>query len=469
MDLDCWIDKDVASQVLTEALRYGGDLGEIYVEDRSVLTLGLEDSKVDEAVRGTDRGAGIRVFYGGLSAYAHTDDLTASNLRAVAKDAASAARGRSQAQVLDFTGGRTDLDFPVKRSFDDMSDEEKARLLHRVDREARGFDPRVTQVQAQYSEQRRRVWIWNSEGRAVQDERHLVQLRIMVMAKKEDLVQTGLGAVGGQMGLELLDRVDVLAEAREAAGSAVRMLDARPAPAGELPVVMNHGWGGVLFHEACGHALEADHVNQGVSVFGGRLGELVASPLITLVDDATLPERRGSFRFDDDGTASERTVLIEKGVLREYLWDLAQARRSERYSTGNGRRQSFRFLSLPRMTNTFIEAGDTDPEDIVRSVKRGLYVKMLGGGQADTARGDFVFSVSEGYLIEDGRLTAPVRGATLVGNGPEVLKEIAMVGHDLELDKGLGMCGKGQRVPVSVGQPTLLIPRITIGGTEEGR
>ncbi len=245
------------------------------------------------------------------------------------------------------------------------------------------------------------------------------------------------------------------------------MLDARPAPAGEMPVVMNHGWGGVLFHEACGHALEGDFINQGVSVFSGRLGEQVASPLITLVDDATLPERRGSFRFDDDGTCSQRSVLIERGVLKGYMWDLGQARRANQRSTGNGRRQSFRHLPMPRMTNTFIEAGSSEPEDILRSVKKGLYVKMLGGGQADTAKGDFVFSVSEGYLIEDGRLTAPVRGATLIGNGPEVLQEIAMVGHDLELDKGLGVCGKGQRVPVSVGQPTLLLPCITVGGTEQ--
>jgi TldD protein len=198
------------------------------------------------------------------------------------------------------------------------------------------------------------------------------------------------------------------------------------------------------------------------------LGQRVASPLVTLVDDSTLPERRGSFRFDDEGTESQRTVLIEAGVLRGYMWDLAQARRANLSSTGNGRRQSFRHLPMPRMTNTFIEAGESDPEDIVRSVKKGLYVKMLGGGQADTAKGDFVFSVSEGYLIEEGKLTAPVRGATLIGNGPEVLAEISMVGHDLELDKGLGMCGKGQRVSVSVGQPTLLVPRITVGGTDEG-
>jgi TldD protein len=458
----------VAGRVLSEALRHGGDLAEIYVEDRQSTSLSLEDSKVEEAVRGLDRGAGIRVFYGGLAAYAYTDDLSEDSLLQIAREAASAARGTSRPQVLGFECAESEIQFPVEKPFDALSESAKGRLLHEVDDEARSYDSQISQVQAQYGEYRRRVWIGNSEGLWAEDERNIMQLILVVMARHENLVQEGVRGVGGQMGLELLDRVDILAEAREAAASAVRMLEARPAPAGPMPVVMNHGWGGVLFHEACGHALEADFIMQGASVFAGRVGEQVASPLITLIDDATLPARRGSFRFDDDGTPSQRTVLIEKGILKEYMWDLAQARRADRLSTGNGRRQSFRYLPMPRMTNTFIEAGESDPEDILRSVKQGLYVKMLGGGQADTARGDFVFSVNEGYLIEDGRITAPVRGATLIGNGPAILREISMVGFDLELDKGLGRCGKGQQVPVSVGQPTLLIPSITVGGTEGG-
>jgi len=468
MDTDRMIGDEVARRVLTAALSHGGDLAEIYVEDRCTTNLSLEDCKVEEAVRGIDRGAGVRVFYGTLSTYAHTDDLSDRSLQAVARNAALAARGANRVQVLDFNQAQSGLEFPIEKPFEAMEAQQKSQLLRSLDQEARRFDPRVVQVQARYSEDRRRIRIWNSEGRYAEDERNLIQLSVIALAQEGDLVQRGVGMIGGQLGLELLDRVDPLAEAREAAASAVRMLDARPAPAGEMPVVMNNGWGGVLFHEACGHALEADFINQGVSVFAGRVGEQVASPLITLVDDATLPERRGSYRFDDDGTPSQRTLLIENGVLREYMWDMAQARRANRHPTGNGRRQSFRYLPMPRMTNTFIQAGESDPEDIVRSVQRGLYVKMLGGGQADTARGDFVFSVSEGYLIEDGRLTAPIRGASLIGNGPEVLKEIEMVGHDLELDKGLGQCGKGQQVPVSVGQPTLLIPRITVGGTSEG-
>jgi TldD protein len=456
----------VAARALSEALRNGGDLAEIYVEDRQSTNLSLEDSKVEEAVRGLDRGAGIRVFYGGLAAYAHTDDLSEAGLLAAAREAASAARHASQVRVLPFTRAETALQFPIEEPFDALSERAKGRLLHGLDEEARAYDSRISQVQASYHEYRRRVWIGNSEGLWAEDERNIVQVILVVMARRGNLVQEAVRGVGGQMGLELLGRVDLPAEARDAAASAVQMLDAQPAPAGPMPVVMNHGWGGVLFHEACGHALEADFVMQGASVFAGRVGEQVASPLITLVDDATLPARRGSYCFDDDGRPSQRTVLIENGVLREYMWDVAQARMAHRLSTGNGRRQSFRYLPMPRMSNTFIEAGESDPEDILRSVDRGLYVKMLEGGQADTARGDFVFSVSEGYLIEKGRITAPVRGATLIGNGPAILKEISMVGHDLELDRGLGNCGKGQSVPVGVGQPTLLIPSITVGGTK---
>ena len=459
------ISEDVARKVLAKSLENGGALAELYIEDRQSLDLGLEDSKVEVALRGTDRGAGIRIFCGNVATYAHTDELSEESLLRVASEAASAGRGSAKVEVLGFAHSHSPADSPFEKPFHIMGEKEKAQVLQEIDRAARGYDPRIHQVQANYRESRQRIWIYNSEGRYAEDERNMLQIAIVAMARKDSLVQRAVAVVGGQSGLELLDQVDPVAEGLEAAQSAVKMLDARPAPAGEMTVVTNRGWGGVLFHEACGHALEADFVNQGASIFAERLGERVASPLITLIDDGTLPGRRGSFRFDDDGTPSQRTVLIECGVLREYLWDVAEGRRANHRSTGNGRRQSFRYPSLPRMTNTFIAAGETDPEEIIRSVKRGLYVKMLGGGQADIAKGDFVFSVSEGYVIEDGRLTAPVRGATLIGNGPQVLGEIDMVGSDLELDKGLGVCGKGQTVPVSVGQPTLRIPSITVGGT----
>ncbi len=295
----------------------------------------------------------------------------------------------------------------------------------------------------------------------------MVEVRAMVLAQKDGIIQRASQGFGGQTGMELFDAHDPVAMSRELVEVAVKMLDARPAPAGEMTVVINNGWGGVLFHEACGHAMEADYVSKGSSAYTGMVGQRVASPLITAVDDGTIPGRRGSLRFDDDGTPSSRTVLIEEGILEEYMWDLVEARRMNRESTGNGRRQSFRHMPIPRMTNTYIAAGPHDPEEIIRSVKKGLYVKRLGGGQADIAKGDFVFTVTEGYLIEDGKLTAPVRGASLMGNGPKALSEIDMVGTDFALDPGQGRCGKGQWARVSLGQPTVRIPRLVVGGTED--
>lgn len=461
------ISKETATKVLSAALRSGGDLAEIYVEDRTSLSLRLEESKLEEAVRGADRGAGVRVLFGNLAAYAYTDDLSEQSLLEAARAVAAAASGSSKAQVIDLTRRTSPLEFPVLKPFDSLSVADKAHMLHRMDEAARGFDPHVSQVIAGYGELHRRVWIFNSEGLYVEDDRNMVEVRSMVLAQKNGVIQRASQGIGGQMGMELFDAQDPIALGRELAETAVKMLDARPSPAGEMTVVINSGWGGVLFHEACGHAMEADFVSKGSSAYTGMVGQRVASPLITAVDDGTIPGRRGSIRFDDDGTPSSRTVLIKDGVLREYMWDLVEARRMKRQSTGNGRRQSFRHMPIPRMTNTYIAAGPHDPEEIIRSVENGLYVKRLGGGQADIAKGDFVFTVTEGYLIEDGKLTTPVRGASLVGNGPKVLSEIDMVGADFALDPGMGMCGKGQAARVSVGQPTVRIPRLTVGGTED--
>ena len=461
------IAKETANRVLSAALRSGGDLAEIYVEDRTSVNLRLEESKLEQAVRGADRGAGVRVLFGNLAAYAYTDDLSEESLLAAAQAAAAAASGGGQTQVIDLTQRHSPLEFPVLKPFDSLSLADKARMLHRMDEAARGYDPHVSQVIASYGELRRRVWLFNSEGLHVEDDRYIVEVRGMVLAQKNGVIQRASQGFGGQMGLELFDANDPAALSAELAEAAVVMLDARPAPAGEMTVVINNGWGGVLFHEACGHAMEADFVSKGSSAYTGLVGQRIAAPIVTAIDDGTIPGRRGSLRFDDDGTPSSPTVLIEKGVLKEYMWDLVEARRMKRESTGNGRRQSFRHLPIPRMTNTYIAPGPHDPEEIVRSVEKGLYVKRLGGGQADIAKGDFVFKVNEGYLIEDGKLTAPVRGATLMGNGPKVLSEIDMVGADFALDPGMGMCGKGQGARVSVGQPTVRIPRLTVGGTDE--
>ncbi len=462
------ITKETAAKVLAESLRTGGDLAEIYVEDVTSLGLGLDDGRLEQAVRGADRGAGVRVFFGNLVTYAYTDNLNEDSLLNAARAAAAAGKGSGSSKIVDLTERKSPLQFKVEKPFDSMSIAEKAALLHAMDEAGRAYDGRITQVSASFSERRRRVWIYNSEGLFVHDDRNFVEVRGSVVARKNGTLQRAGAGFGAQSGLELLDGNDPKALMHELGESAIKMLDARPCPAGEMTVVMCNGWGGVLFHEACGHQMEADFITKGASAYAGKVGEQVASPIITAIDDGTIPGRRGSLRFDDDGTPSQRTVLIDKGVLKEYMWDLVEARRVGRAgSTGNGRRQSFRHLPMPRMTNTFIDKGEHDPQEIIENTKKGIYIKQMAGGQADIAKGDFVFNATEAYLIEDGKLTAPVRGATVTGNGPTVLKQIDMVGTDLALDPGQGMCGKMQTARVSVGQPTLRIPSVTVGGTDE--
>jgi TldD protein len=462
------ITKDVAQKVLREALKTGGDFAEIYVEDLTSLRLGLDDGRLEEAIRGADRGAGVRVFFGTMATYAYTDDLSEASLLKAAQAAAAAGTSNSQPQSIDLTEKKSPLQFDIVRPFDAMSIQDKAEILHRVDEAGRAYHSAIQQVSTSYAERNRRVWIYNSEGVFVQDDRTFCEFRAGVIASRDGQLQRAGQGFGGQIGLELFDDNDPVALIEDLAQSAVKMLDARPAPAGEMTVVLPNGWGGVLFHEACGHQMEADFITKGGSAYSGKVGEKVASSLITAIDDGTIPGRRGSMRFDDEGTPTNRTVLIEKGVLKEYMWDLTEARRVGRESsTGNGRRQSFRHMPMPRMTNTFIDAGEHDPQEIIENTKSGIYVTRMAGGQADIAKGDFVFNATEAYLIEDGKLTAPLKGATIQGHGPTVLSEIDMVGTDLALDPGMGMCGKGQWAHVSVGQPTVRIPKVMVGGTGE--
>jgi len=460
------ISHDLAARVLGEALKTGGDFAELYVEDVKQLRLGLDDSRLEQAVRGADRGAGVRVFFGMMATYAYTDSLDEESLLNAARAAAAAGKDSAKTQVIDLTERKNAVVSPVEKPFDTLSIEEKASLLSKIDETGRAYDPKIAQVSASYLERSRKVWIYNSEGVYANDDRNFVEMRIGVIAKDGTQLQRAGEGFGAQSGLELLDKNDVIEAVNNAAESAIKMLDAKPAPAGEFTVVMCNGWGGVLFHEACGHQMEADFVTQGGSAYSGKVGEQVASPIITAIDDGTIPGRRGTIRFDDEGTPSQRTTLIEKGVLKEYMWDLTEARRVGRDgSTGNGRRESFRHMPMPRMTNTFIDQGESDPEDIIKSTKHGIYIKSMSGGQADIAKGDFVFNAKEAYMIEDGVLTTPLKGATVAGNGPKVLMEIDMVGNDLALDPGQGMCGKGQRARVSVGQPTVRLPKVTVGGT----
>lgn len=462
------ISKELAQKVLNVALQTGADLAEIYVEDVVSLQLGMDDSRLERAVRGADRGAGIRVFFGNLVTYAYTDMLDETSLMNAAQAAASAGSGSGKSQIIDLAERQSPLEYAVEKPFDSMSVADKAALLSKIDEVARAYSPFIVQVSAGYLELRRHMWLFNSAGLQVEDDRFFTEIRAGAVARKNGTLQRVHEGFGGRVGLELLDRNDALAKTRGLAESAVRMLDAKPCPAGDMTVVMCNGWGGVLFHEACGHQMEADFITKGSSAYTGKIGQQVANPIITAVDDGTIPARRGSLKFDDDGTAAQRTVLIEKGILKEYMWDLVESRRVGRVaSTGNGRRESYRHMPMPRMTNTFIDRGEHDPQEIIESVKKGIYIKGMAGGQADISRGDYVFNATEAYMIEDGKLTAPVRGATVFGNGPKTLLQIDMVGNDLALDPGMGMCGKIQNARVSVGQPTIRIPSATVGGTDD--
>jgi TldD protein len=461
------ISPEIAQKVLDEGLKRGGELSEVYIEERETFNLNLDDRKIEQAVRGNDQGGGVRVFYGDTAAYAYTDDLEERALLEAARAASAASKSTSEQRIsLDLSKSENPIDVEILKPFSDLDEKSKVDLLHEMDGEARKQSPYVSSVYISMTEVHRAIWVYNSEGVWAEDDRNFIEFQVAVTAKKNGTLQRSSSGIGAQSGLELLESQSPLALAEEVAQAADRMLDARPAPAGEMTVVIVNGWGGVLFHEACGHALEADFVVGGTSIYSGLVGEKVASPIVTAIDDGTIPKRRGSLRFDDEGTPSSRTVLIENGILKEYIWDLKEARRAGRKSTGNGRRESFRHMPMPRMTNTFIDAGTHDPEEIIRSVKRGFYARQIGGGQADFARGDFVFTVTEGYLIEDGRITAPVRGATLMGNGPQVLKQIDMIGTDFALDSGRGRCGKGQWARVSVGQPTVRVPKLMVGGTD---
>lgn len=460
------ISLELAKKVLAEALKTGADFAELYVEDVKSLQLRLDDARLEQAIRGVDRGAGVRVFFGGLATYAYTDNLSEATLLDAARAAASAGKLSAKSQSIDLTERKSPLNFPIEKPLDSRSIQEKAQMLHEIDAIGRAYHPAIAQVGATYRENHRKVWIYNSHGVHAHDDRQYVEMMMQMVAQRDGVLQQCVEGFGAQSGLELFDKNDYREKAHEVAASAVVMLDARPCPAGEMTVVMPNGWGGVLFHEACGHQMEADFITKGVSAYSNKVGEMVASPLITAIDDGTIAGRRGSIRFDDEGTPSQRTVLIEKGVLKEYMWDLTEARRVGREgTTGNGRRQDFRYMPIPRMTNTFIDNGDYDPQEIIASTQKGIYIKSMSGGQADISRGDFVFNAKEAFLIEDGKLTAPLRGATITGNGPAVLKEIDMVGNDLALDPGIGMCGKGQGARVSVGQPTLRIPKVMVGGT----
>jgi TldD protein len=458
------IDRDVLERTLEIALQRGGEFAEVFGEDRVSASTNLDDGRVEQFVSGRDRGAGIRVVIGASTGFAHTADLTAAGLAEAAMAAAAAARARGAGTAAVALRAQRVQSAVAAVAPSSVSKARKVEMLVRADAAARDRSSSIRQVGASYHESVRRIVVANSEGLLAEDETVRIRMGVQCVAAGDTGMQTGHEAPGRSVGFEFFDRFQPEEIARTAADRAVAMLDARPAPTGRLPVVLRRGAGGVLFHEACGHGLEADLVARDASVFRGRVGERVASPLVTLVDDGTMADEWGTCAIDDEGTPAHRNVLIENGVLTDYLWDVVRARAEGRSRSGNGRRESYRHLPMVRMTNTFLLPGDTDPDDIVAATEHGLYCAALGGGQVNTATGDFVFGVTEAYLIENGRITEPVRAAQLIGNGPASLRSIDAVGNDF--DTWAGTCGKdGQGVPVSSGQPTLRLTELTVGGT----
>jgi TldD protein len=460
------VEQDVIERVLGAALRSGGEFAELYVEDRRSSSAHLDDGKVDQVSSGRDRGAGVRVVLGETTGYAHTADLSERGLLAAA-DAASAVAtaGGPGATVVPLSRRPEHRVSRVEQPPDEVGKAAKVALLQRADDAARAAGSAIVQVSAGYGDSRRQLLVANSEGVLATDEQVRTLFRVTAVASGDTGLQTGYESVGHTIGFELFDAVEVEELARRAAARALTKLAARPAPSGTMPVVIKSGGGGVLFHEACGHGLEADHIQKGVSVFRGRVGEQVASPLVTLVDDGTMAGEWGAIGYDDEGHPSQHNVLIQDGVLTDYMWDHLRARKEGRGPSGNGRRQSYKHLPMVRMTNTFVLNGGEAPADIIKDTERGVYVAQLGGGQVNTASGDFVFGMTEAYLIENGQITDPIREGNLIGNGPQVLQDIDLLGNDFAMGSP-GTCGKdGQGVPVGDGQPTLRVRALTIGGT----
>ncbi|MCW5893665.1 MAG: metalloprotease TldD [bacterium] len=455
-------------RVLGTALDRRADHADLFFEHRAVQTASLDEQRVKKATRTARQGVGVRVLAGARTGYAYSDEVTLERLEIAARTAgAIAAHAGDAATTAVAVPARVPHDlYPVTPAPIDTPVPDMVALLERIDRVARAVDPAITNVMAGVGLEHRVVLIATPDGRLVGDVRPLVHLSVSCIAERGGRREQGTAGGGGRHAFRDLDtRAEVFA--RDAARQAVRNLDAVPAPAGTMTVVLGPGWPGILLHEAVGHGLEGDFNRKGTSAFAGRIGTRVASELCTVVDDGTIAGRRGSLNVDDEGTPTSRTVLIENGVLRGYLQDRMNAGLMGMALTGNGRRESFAHAPLPRMTNTFMLAGDDAPEDILRSVDRGLYAVAFGGGSVDITSGKFVFSASEAYLIEGGRIGAPVKGATLVGNGPDVLTRITRVGADLALDEGIGTCGKdGQSVPVGVGLPTVRLDDITVGGTQ---
>ncbi|HET7004206.1 MAG TPA: metalloprotease TldD [Candidatus Binatia bacterium] len=456
-------------KVIAAAIGKKADYADLFFEYRRNEGVSLEEGMVKNCSQSTSNGVGVRVLAEAKTGYAYTDDITIEKLEIAARTAQYIAQNRSSyvpAQVGQPPAAAHDL-YTIATPVNDVPLERKVALLYEIDKFTRALDPRVKNVFASIGAEYKVILVASSQGMVVGDIQPLTRLNVTCIVEENGNRQVGSFGGGGRVEFGFfVDARDYERYAREAVRQAVLNLSAEDAPAGTMDVVLGPGWPGILLHEAIGHGLEGDFNRKKTSAFSDRIGEKVASELCTVVDDGTIPSRRGSINVDDEGTPTSRTTLIEKGILKGYLQDKLNAGLMKMALTGNGRRESYAHIPMPRMTNTFMLAGQSAPEDILKSVKKGLYAVSFGGGQVDITSGKFVFSASEAYLIEDGKVTQPVKGATLIGNGPDVLTRVSMVGADLKLDEGVGTCGKdGQSVPVGVGMPTIKIDGLTVGGT----
>ena len=459
------LDPDCASQITDEAL-HGMDDGELYLEYTQSEGFSFDDGRLKSASFDVSQGFGLRAVCGESTGYAHAADLSAKAIERAGETVKSVKSGHSGHMNMGPAKTNRHL-YSEANPIDGLEFTAKIKLLEEIDAYARALDPRVRQVSASLSSEWKAVEIVRASGLRVRDIRPLVRLNVSIVAGVGDRQESGFHGEGGRYDYErLIDPANWRAAVDEALRQALVNLESVPAPAGEMDVVLGPGWPGVLLHEAIGHGLEGDFNRKQTSAFSGLIGQRVAAPGVTVVDDGTIEQRRGSLTIDDEGTPTSRTMLIEDGILKGYMQDRLNARLMGVAPTGNGRRQSHAHAPMPRMTNTYMLAGDRDPEEIIKSVKRGLYAVNFGGGQVDITNGKFVFSCTEAYMIENGKIGAPVKGATLIGNGPDVLTRVTAIGNDLKLDAGVGICGKGgQSVPVGVGQPTLRLDKITVGGT----
>ena len=462
-------------KILKETLKEGGEFADFFFERTHSIVVVCEEDRIEKVISGLDVGVGLRLLFGGRTIHGFTNQMSEQGLFDLARRVSLAVKEDEEARVINLMGRHppglshppiSTPPFPIKKHPQGVPISEKVSVVQRGNDAARKLDGHVRLVRVLYRDFRQNLFVANSAGASVEGERVGTVFSVQVVSADGEIIQTGYEPVGGTMGFELFDFHPPEEVAEVATKRSVLMLSARKAPMGRMAVVLSSEAGGTMIHEAIGHGLEADLAQQGLSVYSKKIGEKVGSPLITVVDDPTLPQKRGSYAFDDEGVPSRRTLLVEEGVLKSYLYDRLSALKDGVESTGNGRRESYQHKPIPRMSNTMIVSGKMKPEEIIRSVEKGLFVKKMGGGQVNTVNGDFVFEVSEGYLIEKGSVSEPVRGAILIGNGPQVLKEIDMVGDDLGF--GIGTCGKdGQGVPVGDAQPTLRIPELVVGGQRD--